>query len=40
MTKIWQQVLPEPAFAGVTKLIKKAIGDDWAELTRRLPELK
>ena len=40
MTRIWQQALPEPAFAGVTKLIQAAIGDDWAELARRLPELK
>ncbi len=40
MTRIWQQVLPEPAFAGVTKLIQGAIGSDWIELTRRLPELK
>jgi hemerythrin-like domain-containing protein len=40
MTRIWQQALPEPAFAGVTKLIHAAIGNDWAELTRRIPELK
>ncbi len=40
MTRIWQQALPEPAFARVTKLIQASIGDDWAELTRRIPELK
>ncbi|MHC4278480.1 MAG: hemerythrin domain-containing protein [Planctomycetota bacterium] len=40
MTRLWQQALPEPAFAGVTKLIQTAIGNDWAELTRRVPELK
>lgn len=40
MTRIWQQALPEPAFARVTKLIQAAIGNDWAELTPRLPELK
>lgn len=40
MTRIWQQALPEPAFAGITKLIQAAIGNDWAELTRRIPELK
>ncbi len=40
MTRIWQQALPEPAFARVTKLIQAAIGNDWAELTRRIPELK
>ena len=40
MTTIWRQSLPEPAFAMVTKLIHKAIGGDWAELTRRIPDLK
>jgi hypothetical protein len=39
MTRIWQMVLPPPAFAGVKQLIQKAIGDDWAELTRRIPTL-
>jgi hypothetical protein len=40
MTRIWRQALPEPAFAGAVKLIRAAIGNDWAELTRRIPELK
>jgi len=40
MTRIWQQALPEPAFSGATKLIQAAIGNDWEELTRRIPELK
>lgn len=40
MTRIWQQVLPEPAFSGAKKLIQAAIGEDWEELTRRIPELK
>jgi len=40
MARIMQQVLPEAAFARVTKLIHAAIGNDWAELTRRIPELK
>jgi hypothetical protein len=39
MTRIWKMVMPEPAFAGVKELIKKAIGSDWAELTRRIPIL-
>ena len=39
MTRIWQMVLPAPVFAGVKQLIQQAIGDDWAELTRRIPEL-
>jgi len=39
MTRIWQMVMPAPAFAGVKELIKKAIGSDWAELTQRIPTL-
>ncbi len=40
MARIMQQVLPEAAFARATKLIHAAIGNDWAELTRRIPDLK
>jgi hypothetical protein len=40
MARIMQQALPAPAFAGVTKMIHVAIGDNWAELTRRIPDLK
>jgi hypothetical protein len=40
MTRIWRQALPGPVFAGALKLIRAAIGDDWAELTRRIPEIK
>lgn len=39
MTRIWRQALPEPAFAGALALIHAAIGKEWAELTRRIPEL-
>jgi hypothetical protein len=39
MTRIWQMMMPAPAFAEVKELIKKAIGSDWAELTRRIPKL-
>ena len=39
MTRIYQMMMPAPAFAGVKELIKKAIGTDWAELTRRIPTL-
>jgi hypothetical protein len=39
MTRIWQMMMPAPVFAQVTQLIQKAIGDDWAELTRRIPTL-
>jgi hemerythrin-like domain-containing protein len=40
MTRIWLQALPQPVFVGATKLIQAAIGNDWAELVRRIPELE
>ena len=39
MTRIWQHVMPPEAFAGATQLVAASIGDDWSELTRRIPEL-
>jgi hypothetical protein len=39
MTRIWQMVMPPPAFDMAKMLIQQAIGDDWAELTRRIPNL-
>ncbi|HOW33363.1 MAG TPA: hypothetical protein PLN32_02775 [Methanoregulaceae archaeon] len=39
MTRIWQSVLPPPAFAGIKELIKKSIGPEWDELTERIPSL-
>jgi hypothetical protein len=39
MTRIWQMVMPPPVFARVAELIHQAIGDDWAELKRRIPTL-
>ena len=39
MTRIWQMVMPPPVFSGVKELIKKTIGSDWAELSRRIPTL-
>jgi len=39
MTRIFQMMMPAPAFTGVKELIKKSIGSDWAELTRRIPTL-
>lgn len=39
MTRIWQMVMPPPVFAGVKQLIQKAVGEDWAELIRRIPTL-
>ena len=40
MTRIWQKVMPPEAFAGATTLVEQAIGDEWAELARRIPELE
>ena len=40
MTRIWQTVLPPPMFAQVSQLIRKAVGDDWSELVRRIPTLQ
>jgi hypothetical protein len=39
MVRIFEIRLPEPAFEGVKDLIKKAIGNDWAELKQRIPTL-
>jgi hypothetical protein len=39
MTRIWQLVMTPPVFENVKPLIHKAIGNDWAELTRRIPTL-
>ena len=39
MTRIWQHVMPPEAFSGATQLVAAAIGDDWSELARRIPEL-
>ena len=38
--RIWQIVMPEPVFENLKGLIKKAVGNDWAELTRRIPTLE
>jgi hemerythrin HHE cation binding domain-containing protein len=40
MTRIWQMVMPADVFAGACTLVAQAIGDDWAELARRIPELE
>ena len=39
ITRIWQMMMPPPVFAGTKELIRKAIGNDWAELSRRIPAL-
>ena len=40
MTRVWQMLMPAEVFAGVKRLIQMAVGEDWAELTRRIPELR
>lgn len=39
MTRIMQTVNAPEVFAGVAQLIKKAVGDGWPELERRIPGL-
>jgi hypothetical protein len=39
ITRIWQMVMPPPAFDQAKLLIQKAIGEEWKELTRRIPGL-
>ena len=39
MTRILQMVNPPEVFSGAAQLIKKAVGDGWADLERRIPEL-
>ncbi len=39
MVRIWQMVMPAEVFAGAKGLVRQAVGDDWAELTRRIPDL-
>ena len=39
MTRIWQMAMPVEAFPGAVNLVRQAIGDDFAELNRRIPDL-
>jgi hypothetical protein len=39
MTRAYLTVMPPEAFTQVSRLIQQAVGDDWAELKRRIPEL-
>jgi hypothetical protein len=39
MTRIWQMVMPAEAFPGAVQLVRQAIGDDFDELARRIPDL-
>ena len=40
MTRIWQKALPAPVFSKATNLIRAAVGNEWAELSQRIPELE
>jgi hypothetical protein len=39
VTKGWMNMMPPPVFANVKPLIKKAVAENWDELTQRIPEL-
>ena len=39
MTRSWQMGMPSEAFAMAATLIEQAVGDDWPELTRHVPQL-
>jgi hypothetical protein len=39
MTRAWQTGMPPEAFAMAATLIEQAVGDDWPELARHVPEL-
>ncbi len=40
MTRIWQMLMPAQVFSNVTVLIRKAVGNDWEELVRRIPGIE
>lgn len=39
MTSVWLTAMPSQAFEGVKLLIKKAIPNNWVELTKKIPQL-
>ena len=39
MTLVWQMLMPEAVFTGACGLIQQAIGAEYEELARRIPEL-
>lgn len=39
MIRVWHMLMPEPVFAEAKQLIQKAVGDEWAELTRRITDM-
>jgi iron-sulfur cluster repair protein YtfE (RIC family) len=39
VTKVWMTELPPQVFGSLELLIKKAVAENWVELTQRIPEL-
>jgi len=39
MLRIYQMMLPPEALTGVHRLVRQAVGEDWAELVQRIPDL-
>ena len=39
MTRAWQMAMPPEGFVMAAQLIEQAVGDDWTELTRFVPQL-
>lgn len=39
VTKGWMTLMPPQVFEGLKPLIRRAVADEWADLTRRIPEL-
>ena len=35
----WMVLMPPPVFAGLKPLLQETLAEDWAELTRRIPQL-
>lgn len=40
VTKGWMTLMPPQVFAGLKPLIKKAVAQNWSELSQRIPELE
>ena len=39
VTRVWLSEMPPPVFDGLKSLIKKAVAENWVELTQKIPEL-
>ncbi len=40
LVRTWKMAMPAEAFTRAKGLVQKAVGDDWSELCRRIPELE